>query len=119
MAAGPEDILQMQVMRTLKALAPDLTVFAIPNGGYRHPREAKKLKDTGTLKGVADLCVLLGQGRAGFIEMKTPTGRMSPEQKAFQMTCEIQGNPYEVCKSVDDVLATLKFWGVQFRGALS
>lgn len=119
MAAGPEDILQMQVMRTLKALAPGLTIFAIPNGGYRHPREAKKLKDTGTLPGVADLCVLLGGGRAGFIEMKTPTGRMTPEQKAFQMTCETSGTPYEVCKSVDDVVATLTFWGVEFQGRLT
>jgi len=36
---------------------PGVKILAIPNGGYRHPNEAQKLKLEGVLNGVPDLFV--------------------------------------------------------------
>lgn len=115
MSAGPEDILQMQVVRALKILCPDALFYHCPNGGSRHPREARKFKDMGVLPGVADLCFVLPGGGAGFIEMKADKGRQTPAQKAFQESATGKGALYAVCRSLDDVLTTLMGWGVKVR----
>lgn len=51
---------------------PQHLLFAIPNGGSRHPGEAQRLKESGVLAGVPDLFFAVGfMGRHGlFIEMK-------------------------------------------------
>lgn len=115
MSAGPEDILQMQVMRWLAVAAPGLCAFHPANGGYRNPREAKKLKDMGVKPGVADLCVMLPEGRVAFIEMKAGKGRQTDTQRAFQADCARLGAPYAVCRSIDDVEQTLREWNVPLR----
>lgn len=115
MSAGPEDILQMQVIRALKIVAPDCLVYHAANGGSRHPAEARKLKDMGVMPGVADLCFVLPGGGAGFIELKAGKGRQSPSQKAFQETATDKGALYAVCRSLDEVLTTLKSWAVPMR----
>ena len=44
-------------------------------------------------------------GRFLAIELKTPTGRQSPEQRAFQRMVEAMGGVYLLCRSVDDAVA--------------
>jgi len=58
-----------------KGKHPELSMmFAIPNGGQRHPAVAKKLKAEGVKRGVPDVC--LPVSRHGFhglyIELKRP-----------------------------------------------
>jgi len=113
--AGPEDILQMQVVRALKIVCPDALFYHCPNGGSRHPREARKFKDMGVLPGVADLCFVLPDGRAGFIEMKADKGRQTPPQRLFQEAVTGKGAAYAVCRSLDEVLSTLLGWGFTIR----
>jgi hypothetical protein len=48
------------------------------------------------------------RGRAVFVEIKTPVGRVSPEQRAFQGCVERHGGIYVVLRSVDDALAWLQ-----------
>ena len=115
MSAGPEDILQIQVMRFVRIAAPDLCVYAVPNGGYRNPREAKKLKDMGVKPGVADIAMILPDGRAAFIELKVGKNRQTDTQIAFQADCERLNAPYAVCRSIEDVDRTLRSWGVRLR----
>lgn len=47
------------------------------------------------------------RGRAVFVEIKTATGRQSPEQKLFQQLVERHGGIYVVLRSVDDARAWL------------
>lgn len=115
MAAGPEDILQMQIARFLKVAAPDLVWFHPANGGFRNVREAVKLRDMGVRPGVADMCFVLPGGLAGFIELKTPTGRVEKTQKAFAAEVIAAGAAYALCRSLDDVAATLTGWGVKLK----
>jgi hypothetical protein len=47
------------------------------------------------------------RGRALYVEIKTPTGRQSPEQKTFQAKVERHGAIYRIVRSVEDAQAFL------------
>ena len=51
--------------------------------------------------GGADL-IGLWSGRFVAIEIKTPTGRQSPDQRLFQQLVESKGGEYVILRSVDD-----------------
>lgn len=62
----------------------DLIIFSIPNGGKRGIKTAIKLKKEGAKSGIADLQILLPNGKTVFIEMKKQKGgKLSPEQIDF------------------------------------
>ena len=79
-----------------------------PNGGSRNPVEAKRLKAEGVLAGVADLTILLPQGRSVYIEMKVKGNRQTDNQKAFQQKAEALGYKYYVCYSFDQFKAIIE-----------
>ena len=64
-------------------------MFAIPNGGFRRPLEAKRMKLQGTKAGVPDIFLPVPRGEFSglFIELKRPIVKgepkpvLSPEQK--------------------------------------
>ena len=60
-------------------------LFAVPNGGQRDVRVAKKLKAEGVLAGVSDLVIPwpTKEYNGAFIEVKTESGRPSDNQLAF------------------------------------
>ena len=89
-------------------------LFAVPNGGARNAITGARLKDEGVTAGVADLILLVPYDRMEMngcrgelfhynglaIEMKTPTGRQSPEQRAWQSAIEAQGYKYAIARDV-------------------
>ena len=81
-------------------------LIAVPNGGRRDPVTGARLKAEGATAGVADL-ILFHRGKdsgALLIEMKTPTGRQSPEQKRWQLKIQSQGYKYVVCRSLEEFM---------------
>lgn len=77
-----EDALQAQCVRWFRMQYPAHLIFAIPNGGLRDVRIARKLKSTGVLAGVPDLFIATpscGYGGA-FIEMKVGYNKPTPLQ---------------------------------------
>jgi len=74
-------------------------LFSVPNGGYRNPREAMKLKLTGVVKGVSDL-IFLWQGNTYFLELKTPTGRQGTAQKEWQEKVEKHKFKYYIIRDL-------------------
>lgn len=88
------------------ALKPELaSLFAVPNGGKRHPREAARLKAQGVKSGVPDIFLPLPSGRFHglFIELKRPIVKgearpvVSKEQGAWLAMLAEQGYRAEVC----------------------
>lgn len=79
-------------------------LVAIPNGGARNRVTAAILKAEGVVAGAPDLVLFMGNKHHHtlMIEMKTPKGRQSESQKAFQALAESAGNKYVVCRSEDD-----------------
>lgn len=57
-----------------------------------------------TPRGLPDINVIRGGAYYG-LEVKTPKGRQSPEQKEFQSFVESHGGKYFVVRSIDDVVA--------------
>ena len=56
--------------------------------------------------GGADLIGMLS-GRFLGMEVKSPTGRQSPEQRQFQLLVESKGGIYLLVRSVDDAIAQI------------
>ena len=79
-----ESTLQTACVRWFRYQYPNLIIYAVPNGGSRNVREAQRLKAEGVLAGVADLVVLLPQGKSLYIEMKVKGNRQTDNQKEFQ-----------------------------------
>ena len=74
---------------------PELDLlFHIPNGGWRHPGTAVKMKKAGVKAGVPDLFLPVPRGLSHglWIEMKrTKGGKVSDEQKDWIEALEHQG----------------------------
>lgn len=117
----PEADLQRAVMTALR--------FALPKGAIVHhsanevtearPRGARKqaiLVGMGVYPGFADLVVLC-EGRVLFLELKSPTGRLSPAQEAFRDTVVAQGFGWALVRSLDDALGALVDYGFTTRVA--
>jgi len=85
---------------------PDIRIFAIPNGGFRHKQTAQKLKLEGVRKGVPDLFVPSLQL---FIEMKRQKGGVvSPEQKRWIEHLLDSGYYCIVAKGAADAIEQVK-----------
>ena len=96
-------------------------LYAVPNGGARHPVVAAKLKAEGVKPGVPDLClpypkmmeVQLGQPLYNvcglYIEMKTltPKGRLSDDQKEWIAYLKGVGYKVVVCWNADEAIQAI------------
>lgn len=85
-------------------------LFAVPNGGRRHPAVAAAMKREGVKRGVPDL--MLPVARCGlhglFLEMKAADGRLSPEQKRWRDMLIAQGYGVAVAFSFEDAKTVLE-----------
>lgn len=82
------------------ATLPSLRLlFAVPNGGQRSIITAKRLKDTGTKRGVPDIFLAVPRnGKHGmFIEMKAQCGKMSTDQHEWCKALVEQGYAVYLC----------------------
>jgi hypothetical protein len=80
-------------------------IFAIPNGGKRHPVTAMKLKAEGVRPGVPDLCLPVARGYHGlYIEMKDKHRPTTLDQKKIISRLIAEGYRVEVCYSCDEAI---------------
>ena len=114
MRSYPEQALQVAVADYLRLVLPP-TVFwsAVGHGGGGRVRGAI-LKAMGLRAGVPDLFLIHG-GRAYFIELKTPTGRISTAQMVAHDAIERAGATVAICRSVDAVADQLRRWVIKTR----
>jgi hypothetical protein len=116
-AKASEHQIQCAVARYLDLAltgVPNCIWWAVPNGGWRDPRTAKKLKAEGVKPGVSDIMVLWG-GRLICIEMKAAKGAQSNDQKAWADDATCAGAAYFVARSVEQVEEFLDAAGVPLR----
>ncbi|PNX49871.1 MAG: hypothetical protein BV457_00090 [Thermoplasmata archaeon M9B1D] len=82
-----------------------IKVFSIPNGANFPNHYTRYLMScSGLTSGVADLEVLLPNGKAIFLEVKTEKGRQSKTQKEFEEEVKKLGFDYYIVRSIDDVI---------------
>jgi hypothetical protein len=105
----PEQILQQQVVNYLHTI-PSLVFWHVPNGGGRSKAEGGIFKSMGVKPGVPDLHFILPGGKLGMIELKAGKGKVSPAQQLFIDAAQGAGAQVFVCRSVEDVAATVSRW---------
>ena len=107
-----ESKMQQACFKWFRLQFPDLAlnIFAIGNGGYRRPHEARIMKAEGVTAGVADVQLVYAnsQYHGLFIEFKTAKGRQQETQKHFQRAVEAQGYKYAIVRSIDDFIELIK-----------
>jgi hypothetical protein len=107
-----EHALQSCCVRWFRMQYPDLAevLRAIPNGGQRSAITGAMLKGEGVVAGTADLILFVA--RNGYhslhIEMKTPVGRQSESQRAYERAVTAQGNLYVICRTIEEFITTIK-----------
>jgi len=119
MPAASEHQLQVAVVKWARLQAgahPALAaVFAVPNGARTSMGVAAKLSAEGMSPGVPDLALPLpAGGHAGlWVEMKTPTGTVSHQQKAWHLVLASAGHRVVVCRSIEAAIEELRAHALQ------
>lgn len=92
---------QKQVVQYLRLNR--IFVFSVPNGvNIKSPRTRADMQAAGLTAGVSDLFILLQDGKYAAIELKTESGRQSPNQKEFEYKVLNTGGQYEVWRTLSD-----------------
>jgi hypothetical protein len=103
----------LQDIRLALGQSPGIKIFRQNVGAYKDPRSGRLVR-YGLHTGSADLIgwqsvvitpAMVGQTFARFvsIEVKTPSGRLSPEQETWQAAVQKAGGIAVVARSVEDV----------------
>lgn len=101
---------QSAVVRWFRFQYPKLKLISIPNGSHlagdikQRAIKMRRMKEEGLEPGAYDLFLMAPNGKwAGlFIEMKSSSGRVSPEQKAFGEYAITMGYDARVCYGQDE-----------------
>jgi hypothetical protein len=109
--------IQAAIVEYVRTVAPQVKIYAVPNGGLRSKREAARLKWTGVLAGVLDLILLLPEARCAHWEVKTLNGRLENEQESMIDWLEANGHVWAIVQSIDDARRELYRLGVETREA--
>lgn len=116
-ASGPkrtehaEAVALMRMVRMHESRYPALRLlYAVPNGGDRHPATAARMKAEGVRAGVPDYCLPAARhGHHGlYIELKTATGYPSREQRQWVADLRAEGYRAEVCRGWESAWAVLR-----------
>lgn len=100
--AQPESIIQNNIILELGKRG--YLAFRNDTGAYKDQKSGRFVH-YGLCKGSSDIVAVSPDGRAVFIEVKTPTGRVRPEQVQFIAAVRRNGAYAGIARSVDDAIA--------------
>lgn len=107
-----EDDIQGAFFDAARTVFPQLgkLLFAVPNGGKRPAREAKRFQRQGVTRGVADILCLVPNEKYPFLclETKARKGDQFDHQRQFQKEVEAIGGLYVVFRSAAEGIEILK-----------
>jgi hypothetical protein len=90
---------------------PNVYFTHLPFGEARSERTGALLKRQGTRAGAPDFLVI-SEGRALGLELKTEKGRQSPSQRETQADWDAAGGKYFVAYGYQMAVDFLEIWGV-------
>jgi hypothetical protein len=103
----PEAKVQLQIMDYLRVhLRSDAVAYHPPNEAQRSKVWWALLYALGFWRGMVDIMILC-QGRAYFIEVKSDSGKLTPEQEDFMKWATASGFPCILARDLGDASAFL------------
>jgi len=113
-----EGPVQIEIVNWLRSVLPDGCLVhhvknEIKRGGGTYAREQAKAKRMGLIPGWPDLIICTYVG-VYFLEVKSPTGKVQPHQKAVHADLRRLGLKCAVVRSVADTREFLHLWGIGF-----
>lgn len=111
MSEHDHQVALFQILELNERKHPDLRwIYAVPNGGKRHPAVARKMKAEGVKSGIADVHVPIPTSCAPglYIEMKFGKNKLSDSQKDFKKFVLTKGFAYSLAYSVEDALNAIE-----------
>lgn len=103
---------QIKAMEWLRQTHPLIALHTMHIGNERKASYYMGwlMKQMGVLKGASDLFMAWPNGgyHGLFIEVKSKTGKASPDQKAFLQRMKEAGYKAEICHGADQVINTMK-----------
>ena len=112
-----EETIQVSIVEWLRLVLPGALIWHTPNGGWRDPREAAKLKRMGVLPGIPDIIVFMEGAFAFSLECKTQRGTLSDDQKNVHSIMRLLGFKVATVRGIDESRQALASWGVKTREA--
>lgn len=121
-----ESALQQAVVRWFRLQYPQYSklLIAIPNHAVlsgdasQRARQWKRLEAEGAVTGASDLVLFMPKRNhlkmveammfACFFELKTSTGKQSPQQAEFQKQVEAQGYEYVIIKDIESFIRKVR-----------
>jgi len=115
----PEADIQRQIVALLRAVLPKTAIVhhvanEVGSGGAHGRIRQAILTGMGVHAGFSDLLVL-SDGRALSLEVKSASGRLSPAQADFRDAIQAQGFAWALVRSPKEALDTLKAYGFRTR----
>lgn len=108
-----EESMQLTIMGWVR-LQPELAkiIMHFPNEGKRTPRYGKLLKSMGMRPGVSDLFIAKSHGHyiGAWIELKTPTGKLTMVQRQFLDDMVKQNYFCCVCRSIEETIEVIQWY---------
>ena len=98
---------------SVRAQYPELAMlYHIENERQCSPQQAARRKRMGVKKGVPDLCLPVARGRYHglYIELKTPTGRATPDQRWWCERLNAEGCFAEICHGWESAAKVLAWY---------
>ena len=115
-----EDQLKHSIANLLDAILPEDQVLwsHFPAGGYElTPAARARLYRLGLKRGFPDILLCYSLGRILWLEVKTPTGVVSPAQRKVHLGLKKQGHNVVIVRRIEDVIKALMEYNVPFRRA--
>lgn len=99
-----------------RSLMPSYRCISVPNGRFAaDPRTIARLKREGLTPGVHDLLVLRNDGWFASLEVKSDSGRLSPDQLEWSDWLSAGGASHAVVHSLDEAEQELRRFNVPLR----
>lgn len=102
----PEEVLQSEIIRWYRSQYPEphpMYYLLVSNDNNAiSAQQGMKAKAQGRVAGVADLTFYKPGGQPILIELKTKTGRQSPDQKQWQKAVQVAGYRYVIVRSLEE-----------------
>jgi hypothetical protein len=98
-----ESGIQRGIVQYIRSVLPRAVLLAIPNGSQRTASGRPANAVPGFLAGAPDLVLALPNGHVVWIEVKSPVGRLSDNQRHVHALLNSIGHDVILARSIDDI----------------